>query len=223
MSQLNITRNFATPIASMKLQNSEAFNSELKAYIMKISSDADTRNDLPTQPERDDLYESKFDLFNHDNPAIVHLKELTHSYLKELIMKLNNYPDEVRDSLQINEHAWYHITQKHGYFTSHNHPMASWSCIYCIDGGGRPDDYPESAVTRFFHPNNNANYYMDAGNANFVPEFAVSSLNFTLEAGDLVFFPSHLMHEVSVHKGDRPRITVAVNFWIDSDYVKVRV
>ena len=34
------------------------------------------------------------------------------------------------------------------------------------------------------------------------------------EKGDIVFFPSHMIHGVSPHKSDNPRITVSGNITI---------
>lgn len=219
---LKVSQNFAIPIGLTKIDNSSGLNTELRNYFHQLVDAKKSRNDIPTQPERMDLFESKFDLFEHKNAAVQKIKSTMHAELKELIMQLNGYPEQVRNTLNIKQHAWFHITLKNGYFTNHNHPMASWSAVYCVKAGGRPNNFPESAVTRFFHPNPNANYYMDAGNANMQGAFANGSMNFQFEEGDLVFFPSYLMHEVSPHKGDSERITIAVNFWIDSELVKVR-
>ncbi|MFT5451795.1 MAG: hypothetical protein ACI9N9_001281 [Enterobacterales bacterium] len=220
---LKITNNFATPIAAMKLNDCGLINTSLVEYFRRLVVSEGSRNDIPTQPERDDLFESKFDLFDHDNAAVQKIKNFMHDGLKSLVMKLNSYPEAVRDTLNIKQHAWFHITKTNGYFTYHNHPMASWSAVYCVESGGRPDNYPESGITRVFHPNPNANYYMDAGNANMQAPFSTSSMNFALEAGDTIFFPSHLMHEVSIHKGIQDRITIAVNFWIESKFINVRI
>ncbi len=220
---LQISQNFSMPLAMARLKGVEQLNTDLLRYFKQLSEDGGYRNDLPTQPERDTLYESKFDLFEHDNKAVQALKNLMHSELTKLVMKLNQYPEAVRETLKIEQHAWFHITKKHGYFTYHNHPMASWSGIYCPEGGGRPQNEPESAITRFAHPVPSANYYMDAGNANLQPPFSIAPFNLLLEAGDLVFFPSHLMHEVTPHLGERDRVTIAVNFWISSPLVQVRI
>lgn len=220
---LQINPYFSTPIAMCRLKGIESLNQNLLRYFHKLVAEKRHRNDLPTQPERETLYESKFDLFEHENEAVQAIKSLMHQELIKLVMKLNQYPEAIRDTLKIDQHAWFHITRKTGYFTYHNHPMASWSAIYCVEGGGRPSNEPESAITRFSHPQPSANYYMDAGNANLQPPYAIAPLNLLLEAGDLVFFPSHLMHEVTPHLGDKDRVTIAVNFWIESNLVKVRI
>lgn len=214
---------FPTPLGLSFIPNSENLNNQLKTYFYALEGKGGYRNDLPTQPERDDLFESKFDLFEHSNAAVQVIKSKMHEELTELIMQLNNYPVSIKETLNISQHAWFHITRKPGYFTNHNHPMASWSAIYCVDSGGRPSAHPESGVTRFFHPSNHAGCYIDAGNASLGQGFAVAPLSLKLEAGQIAYFPSHLMHEVSAHMGSKDRITIAVNFWIESDLIKVRI
>jgi len=220
---LQIKPYFSMPIAMCRIKGVESLNQNLLKYFEWLIKDAGNRNDLPTQPERDTLYESKFDLFDHENDSVQAIKELMHQELIKLVMTLNHYPEAILDTLRIKQHAWFHFTKKNGYFTFHNHPMASWSAIYCVQGGGRPCNEPESAITRFSHPVPSANYYMDAGNANLQVPYSIAPFNLLLEAGDLVFFPSHLMHEVTPHLGEQDRVTIAVNFWIDSNLVKVRI
>jgi len=214
---------FSTPLGLSFIPNSENLNKELKTYFYQLEEKGGYRNDLPTQPEREDLFESKFDLFEHSNRAVQAIKTKMHEELIELIMQLNSYPKSIKNTLKISQHAWFHITRKPGYFTNHNHPMASWSAIYCVDSGGRPSDHPESGVTRFFHPNTNAGCYVDAGNASLNQGFAIAPINLKLEAGQIAYFPSHLMHEVSAHMGNKDRVTIAVNFWVDSELIKVRI
>jgi len=35
-----------------------------------------------------------------------------------------------------------------------------------------------------------------------------------IEAGDIIFFPGHMLHGVSPHKHDNVRKTLSCNFWI---------
>ncbi len=214
---------FSVPLGLSYIPNSTKLNQELKTYFYQLEKEGQSRNKLPTQPEREDLFESRFDLFEDKNNSVRQIKQAMHKELKDLIMQINGYDPSVLPTLKISQHAWFHITRKPGYFTNHNHPMASWSCVYCVDSGGRPENHPESGVTRFFHPNPNANYYMDAGNVNLQGNFSIASVNLKLEAGQMVFFPSYLMHEVTAHMGTGDRITIAVNFWIESDLVKIRI
>ncbi len=37
--------------------------------------------------------------------------------------------------LKLHNHTWFHITRHAGSFISHNHPMASWSAVYCVRAG----------------------------------------------------------------------------------------
>src|SRR3546814_2978119 len=57
------------------------------------------------------------------------------SSLYGLVGELNGYDDDFLRRLHINADAWFHITRNGGYFGLHNHPMASWSGVYCVDDG----------------------------------------------------------------------------------------
>ena len=53
--------------------------------------------------------------------------------------------------------------------------------------------------------------YMDAGVAHLKPPFGVNLATFSLESGQLVLFPSWVMHDVKPFEGEGARITIAFN------------
>ena len=57
--------------------------------------------------------------------------------------------------------------------------------------------------------------FLDRTNREMRREFAFSSTKLKLNYGDLVIFPSYMMHFVEPYQGETPRITVAANFWIN--------
>ena len=127
---------------------------------------------------------------------------------------VNRYNRQTVKEFDIYADAWFHITRKGGHFTNHNHPMASWSAVYCVDAGVDKDDSPNSGVTRFFHPNPAASNYLDAGNLNMTKNhFSYGHQNFKLQSGQIIIFPSWLNHEVSQYTGNLERIVIAANFW----------
>jgi predicted 2-oxoglutarate/Fe(II)-dependent dioxygenase YbiX len=68
-------------------------------------------------------------------------------------------------------------------------------------------------VLRLFDPRQGAQGYLDIGNARLHTPFALKSLEFRLQAGDLLLFPSYLFHEVTPFYGPDTRITIATNCW----------
>ena len=56
--------------------------------------------------------------------------------------------------------------------------------------------------------------YMDAGNNHWRAPFNPGVLTFRAVPGQLVLFPSFLMHDVAPFSGPGERIVVAFNAWI---------
>lgn len=213
---------FSVPFVLDKLQDGEQLNSSLRKDILTLEKDESQRNEIPTQPITKELFESKWDLLDREQHSFKTLRDELFQRLSYLVTKLNNYNSAVAKSLEINQHTWFHVTRKGGYFSSHNHPMASWSSVYCVDDGGDLE-IRDSGITRFSHPIPTANYYMDAGNATLINPFTCAAKSIKLRAGEIVFFPSYLQHEVTPYLGEGTRITIASNYWLESKLVGIRV
>ena len=121
--------------------------------------------------------------------------------------------------LRIFNHAWFHVTRPGGYMGTHNHPMASWSGVYCVDPGEEDPDNPDSGVIRFHDPRISVTMYMDASNNHMVAPYEPGMRTYRFKAGQLVIFPSFLMHEVAPFTGTGTRITLAFNSWIKDSRV----
>jgi hypothetical protein len=91
--------------------------------------------------------------------------------------------------------------------------MASWSGVYCVDPGGRDDGKRESGALSFMNPNIASAMYLDAANANLSGAYGNQVRHLYMEPGQLVLFPSWIMHDVKPFQGDGERITVAFNCW----------
>jgi len=205
---------FATPFAEIYYPNCARVNLELELFFEQLSTQGDTyRNPKMHNYAQETLFESNFDLFKFDHPAVQQLRGFVLQSVAWVMARLNGYSRQELDKLQLNADAWFHITEYTGYFYTHNHPMASWSAVYCVNPGTSPVDKPDSGVLRFHDPRPHANTYLDAGNVRLNNEFATGNRNFNLQAGQLVIFPSYLQHEVAPFLGKDRRITVAVNCW----------
>jgi uncharacterized protein (TIGR02466 family) len=115
--------------------------------------------------------------------------------------------------LLIYSDSWFHITRRGGFFGLHNHPMASWSGVYCVAPGNHDPDKPDSGLLSFLNPATTGAMYMDAANARIQPPFGYGIRHVRFEPGQLVLFPSWIMHDVKPFEGEGERITVAFNCW----------
>ncbi|MFN3842435.1 MAG: putative 2OG-Fe(II) oxygenase [Rehaibacterium terrae] len=211
----NLTANFATPLASRLHPSPDALNQRLRALFLEMEKrPAEYARPQPSMKINRGLFESHFHLFGIDEPAIRELRDYCWGTLFQLVCELNEYGPAEAAKLEIYGDSWFHITRQHGYFGMHNHPMASWSGVYCVDPGNSPAEHPDSGVLQFHHPNMAAVMYEDPGNTRLRAPFRFSNLNFHLRPGLLVLFPSWLVHEVLPYTGTAPRITVAFNCWM---------
>lgn len=212
---MNIMPVFASPIVDTALPNPEALNESLRKLFLAWEADTTRkRSSAPTPVIKVAVYESDFALFSNPEPEIQTLARFCLQNIGYVVQQLNGYSIAEMQQLRIFEHSWYHLTRHGGYTAQHNHPMASWSGVYCVDPGDSVPDKPNNGALRFLEARTTASMYLDAGNAHWRSPFSFGEMAFNLRAGQLLMFPSYLMHEVAPYYGERPRITVAFNAWV---------
>ncbi len=207
-----IVPHFAAPFAFEQHPNASALNAQLRALFLKRESEGSSyANPNPYTVRNKDLFESHFDLFNWPEPIIAELREFCRGNLLRTVAQLNQYDLAFMKRISIATDAWFHITRRNGFFGVHNHPMASWSGVYCVDPGQHDANQPESGKLCFVNPNITGNMYVDAGSAALQPPFNMGNMGYSLSAGQLVLFPSWIPHYVMPFYGEGERITVAFN------------
>jgi uncharacterized protein (TIGR02466 family) len=201
---------FPVPFAFDQHPAAARLNPALRTLFLAREGDAD-RNRDPYTERNDALFESRFDLFRWPDAAIAELREFCMARTLQLVQQLNGHPPERMRTLRLNVESWFHITRRHGWFGVHNHPNAAWSGVYCVDAG-RPDPgHEDSGKLTFLHPNASAAMHTDVGNESLQPPFNIQHVGYVLEPGQLVLFPSWLLHYVTPFVGEGERITVAFN------------
>lgn len=205
---------FATPLASSELPNAAPLNAALRTLLLAREAEGDRyRNPRSSMHIDDRLFESDFNLFAWPDEPIRRLRDHCWSALGQLVGQLNGYGPQDLQRIEIQSHTWFHVTRRGGSFGLHNHPMASWSGVYCVDGGQHDADRPDSGLLRFHAPHAGVSMFADPGNFRLREPYNTQPLAMRLEAGHLVFFPSWLFHEVSCFHGEGTRITIAFNCW----------
>lgn len=213
--EIKVIPAFAVPFGASFMENHQQLNMELKDLFLARETDK-YKNPTRSSVESELVFESNFDLFTWKEEPVNQLKQFMTSCVLEIIGMLNQYTRSKVAEFDIYCDAWYHITRKGGYFTNHNHPMASWSAVYCIADGIDDGDTPESGLTRFFHPQSAASTYLDAGNFQITKnQYSYGHQVFKLQAGQILIFPSWVFHEVSAYTGNSERIIVAANYWFN--------
>ena len=203
---------FAVPLAEARLRPCERLNRELEALFL-AKEDEEHRNPTPSHIPQREVFESRFNLFHWPEACVQELRQFMLDTVARTVLEATTLRAEDLARLTFHNHTWYHLTRHAGSFISHNHPMASWSAVYCVRAGEPAADEPGSGVLRLFDPRQGANAYSDPANASLRPAFAVRSLDVRLSEGQVVVFPSYLFHEVTPFYGRDLRITVASNCW----------
>src|SRR5690242_15370095 len=181
--RINIFPLFASPIVDSGLADCAALNARLRELFLNWESDPSRkRSSAPTGVVKVAVYESDFSLFDNPEPDIQALAQFCLQHVGYVVQQLNGYSSEEMQRLRISQH---------------NHPMASWSGVYCVDPGDTVPDKPNNGALRFLEARTTASMYLDAGNAHWREPYGFGETAFNLRAGQLLLFPSYLMHEVA--------------------------
>lgn len=215
---LQIAPCFAVPMAIAQHPDPGPLNLKLRElFLSRESEGAKHRNPDPSMKTTDGVFESEFHLFETEDARIVELREFCFRVLMRVVAELNGFDTEFTRQLRIHASAWFHVTRNGGAFGVHNHAMASWSGVYCVDPGDGNQILPDSGLLSFVNPAATAAMFLDSTLANVKAPFNLKSREFKLQAGDLVIFPSWLLHQVTSHRGPKERITVAFNAWFRTE------
>jgi uncharacterized protein (TIGR02466 family) len=205
---------FAVPFGMARMQDCDALNAELRAlFLEREHAGAEYANPRPLTQRNPQLFESRFDLFRWPDAPIQKLKQFCWLQLMRMVGELNGYDQTTLESILIYSESWFHITRRGGFFGLHNHPNASWSGVYCVSPGRHDADKPDSGMLSFVNPAIASTMYFDAGNANLRGAYAATVRHIRHEPGQLVLFPSWVLHDVKPFEGEGERITVAFNCW----------
>ena len=206
---------FAVPFATSLYPDAKRVNPALRDYALAWEKSGTAANPRPLTHRNDALFESHFNLFREENPAVQELKRFCWDQLLDVIGQLNGYDLATIQRLEIFNDCWFHVTRRGGFFGLHNHPNASWSGVYCVDPGRHDPDKNSSGVLSFVNPMLMNAMHIDAGIAKIPPPFGNQIASLRLGSGELVLFPSWVLHDVKPYEGDGERVTIAFNCWFN--------
>ena len=209
---VTISPMFAVPLGEARLEPCGALNRDLEALFLAREDD-EHRNPTPSHIAQQETFESRFNLFRWPEPCVQELRQFMLDAVVKTVLATTSLRQEDLARLTLHNHTWFHITRQAGSFIAHNHPLASWSAVYCVRAGEEVEGRPDSGLLRFFDPRQGAQAYTDPANARLHPPFALRPLELRLTEGQVVVFPSYLFHEVTPFYGKDLRITVATNCW----------
>jgi uncharacterized protein (TIGR02466 family) len=203
---------FAVAFGEARLAPCEGLNQELEALFLARET-AEHQNPTPSHLPQAETFESRFNLFRWPEPCIQELRRFMLDAVARMVTETTTLSAEDLSRLRFHNHTWFHISRNAGSFVAHNHPLASWSAVYCVRAGEAVAQHPDSGVLRLLDTRQGAEAYSDAATAPLHRAYALRPLELQLSAGQLVIFPSYVFHEVAPFYGNDTRITVATNCW----------
>jgi len=209
---IRVSSAFAVPFGDARLAGCERLNRQLEALFIARETD-EYRNPTPSHTPQAETFESRFNLFRWPDACVQELRTFVLNSVAQTVIQASNVQPEELARLTMHNHTWYHVSRYAGSFVAHNHPLASWSAVYCVRAGERLPDRPDSGVLRFLDTRSGADSYLDAANRRLRTPFALKPREMRLEEGQVVVFPSYVFHEVTPFYGRDTRITVATNCW----------
>jgi len=209
---IRISSAFAVPFGDARLAGCERLNRQLEALFLARETD-EYRNPTPSHTPQAETFESRFNLFRWPDACVQELRTFVLNSVAQTVIQASNVQPEELAKLTMHNHTWYHVSRYAGSFVAHNHPLASWSAVYCVRAGEHLPDRPDSGVLRFLDTRSGADSYVDAANRRLRTPFALKPREMRLEEGQVVVFPSYVFHEVTPFYGRDTRITVATNCW----------
>ena len=154
---------------------------------------------------KQNLSESKFDLFDRDHKIIQNTKNYIASCIKEVLNDIQN--EKFDYHIQFYE-SWYHICKPNSVHEVHNHANCSWCGVFYLKSGD-----PDSGGKTMFNSPISSNYG-DFGTLHLNEE----AISVTAADGKLLLFPSYLRHYQSLYLGTQDRVVVAFNSLILGKY-----
>jgi hypothetical protein len=212
VGRLQISAAFAVPIAEGRLPGCERLNRQLEALFLARETD-EYRNPTPSHLPQEEMFESRFNLFLWPEACVQELRAFMLNSVGQALTEASSLSSAELARLQMHNHTWFHVTRYAGSFVAHNHPLASWSAVYCVRAGEPVPGHPQSGVLRFMDTRPGADGYLDIANRRLRPAFALQAREVRLEEGQIIVFPSFVFHEVAPFYGRDTRITVATNCW----------
>jgi len=198
MSKPTIMPAYATPILHTVLEDCEATNAGLKELIL-------SRADPNPTAVRSNIggWHSENDLLNWDSAHVTRLLKWFQSGITTLTQATGGVEDAKEGEFFLA--AWANVLYKGGYNRVHDHFGYIWSGVYYVDAGDPTPEHEYAGVLEFIEPRTAVTWPYMPGQPFRHP------VRVTPTSGQLVMFPSWLLHHVHPYQGERPRISIAFN------------
>lgn len=197
LTRTTADNHFATPVFRFHFPEHEKLNAALLAEGAKMRE----RDEGVSKSNRGGWH-SKGNLFKSSAPAIKILNALAVESVNAATKEIGSKAD--LSALKLKLFAWMNANPVGGFNAPHTHPGAHWSGVYYVSQPEIEDG--SSGKIEFLDPRTDLPNWrlLDA------PAFK-HKFNLRPKPGDLLLFPSYLVHWVYPNESDQERVSVAFN------------
>lgn len=197
LEQTKFEKLFSTPLIRFRVPDHEALNKALLAEGRKLIA-----TDAGASKSNRGGWHSSGNLFDHEAECISTLREAAEEAVLDATRKLTSKVDPA--SLRLKLFAWMNANPPGGYNAPHTHPGAHWSGVYYVS---QPDvESGTSGMIEFLDPRTDLPHWRLLK----APAFSMKK-KFRPEVGEMVLFPSYLVHWVYPNETDEERVSIAFN------------
>ncbi len=191
-----------TTLLSRHLPGADAANAAITSLVMQLDqahSENASSGDMTSNYLEQDFLKQK-------HPAVEWLVTCINKTVADYL-----HHTGVKEDLKWEIQAWVNINRSGDYHNLHNHPRSYLSGTYyvAVPTGeslqGRREDLNPNAIS-FYDPRGQVNMNAVAGDNEFDPEHRIQPSN-----GQILLWPSFLMHFVHPNLTDETRISISFN------------
>lgn len=197
IEQTKYQKLFSTPLMRFKVQDCAVLNAALlmEGEQLRAGSSGVSKSNRGG-------WHSEGNLFESEAPSIVQIKEAARDAVLTVTNKVNEKFNP--DDFNLKLFAWMNANPVGGYNAPHTHPGAHWSGVYYV---AQPDiEEGSSGMIEFLDPRSDMQHWKILGASAFQQK-----LTFRPSVGDLIVFPSYLMHWVHPNQSREERVSIAFN------------
>lgn len=190
-------KGFATPLFRFEVPQSEALNAALLAEgeAMRAASTGVAKSNRHG-------WHSSGNLFKNTSEPIQKLQALATNAITLATQKIGAKAD--LDQLSLRLFAWMNMNPVGGFNAPHTHPGAHWSGVYYVS---QPEvEAGQSGMIEFLDPRSDLPNWRILKAPTFRPKKKIRPM-----PGDMILFPSYLVHWVYPNETDETRVSIAFN------------
>lgn len=190
---------FSTPLMLHKWPDVDALNRQLRDLILERERTTTGRNLSNVGGWQSDL--DFHGWAGEAGKAIVDRTNAMVNHATAKVLGAHGLKQKIRWGISL----WANVNRRGHYNMAHCHPDATWSCVYYVDCGDVDPNNDKSGVITFLSPN-------AASGVSFFTETVGNKFNVWPESGLMLVVPSYLTHMVHPYTGERPRVSIALNY-----------